>query len=77
MNATLTIRLREEQRRQLRRLASKLGKSDSEIVRAMIERGLAEESVGRRLAHLNGALATSPVPDDSLARSIRDRNWRT
>jgi hypothetical protein len=35
MNATLTIRLREEQRRQLRELASRLGKSDSELVREM------------------------------------------
>ncbi len=77
MNATLTIRLRDEQRQQLRELAEKLGKSDSEIVREMIERGLAEESVGRRLSHLKGQLAESPSPDDSLSRAIRQRNWRT
>ena len=77
MNATLTIRLRDEQRQQLRELAAKLGKSDSEIVREMIERSLAEESVGHRLAHLKGRLAESPPTDDSLSCSIRERNWRS
>jgi predicted transcriptional regulator len=77
MNATFTIRLGEEQRRQLRELASKLGKSDSELVRQMIERGLAEEPVGRRIAHLKGALAKSPPRNDSLSHAIRQRNWRS
>ncbi len=77
VNSTLTIRLAEEQRRKLQHLASRLGKSASELVRQMIERGLAEESVGRRIAHLRGSLSGSPEPDDELARSIRERNWRS
>ena len=77
MNATLTIRLDEDQRQQLRRLASQRGKTDSELVREMIERGLAEESVGRRLEHLKGALPDSPPQNESLSRSIRQRNWRS
>lgn len=77
MNSTLTIRLPEDQRRKLRELASRLGKSDSELVRQMIERGLAEESVGRRIAHLKGSLAKSPSPDDAFGRAIGERNWRS
>jgi predicted transcriptional regulator len=77
MNATLTIRLDEDQRQQLRKLASQLGKTDSELVREMIERRLAAESVGRRLAHLKGALPDSPPQNESLSQSIHQRNWRS
>lgn len=77
MNATLTIRLDEQQRQQLRKLSSKLGKTESELVRELIERGLAEESIGHRLAHLKGALPESPPQADSLSQSIRHRNWRS
>ena len=77
MNSHLTIRLSEQQKRQLRQLASKLGKSDSELVRQMIERELAEESLGRRVAHLKGGLSVSPSGDDSLSRAVRERNWRS
>lgn len=77
MNSHLTIRLSEQQKRQLRRLASKLGKSDSELVRQMIERELAAETLGRRVAHLKGLLPASPSEDDSLSRTVRERNWRT
>ncbi|MEX1026817.1 MAG: CopG family transcriptional regulator [Candidatus Paceibacterota bacterium] len=77
MNATLTIRLDEDQRQRLRKLASQMGKTDSELVREMIERYLAAESVGGRLAHLKGALPDSLPQNDSLSRSIRQRNWRT
>jgi predicted transcriptional regulator len=77
MDATLTIRLSGEQREQVRKLAVKLGKTDSELVRELIERGLAAESVGRRLAHLKGGLAESPSPDDAMSRTIRERNWRS
>lgn len=77
MNATLTIRLDEDLRQRLRKLASQTGKTDSELVREVIERHLAAESVGRRLAHLKGTLPDSPPQHDSLAQSIRQRNWRT
>jgi len=77
MNANLTIRLSEEQKRKLHQLAKRLGKSDSELVRQMIERGLAEESLGRRIAHLNGVLPESPPEEDPLSRAVRERNWRS
>jgi len=77
MNATLTIRLPEERRRELQALATTLGKSESELVRQMIERGLAEESLGSRIAHLKGGLPKTPASGDSFSRSIRQRNWRS
>lgn len=76
MNATLTIRLSEDRRRELKELATALGKPESEVVRQMIERGLAEESLGARLAHLKGSLSETPSSDDALSNSIRQRNWR-
>ena len=77
MNATLTIRLSQERRGELKALAAALGKPESEVVRQMIERGLAEESLGIRLAHLKGGLSQSPSADDSLSDAIRQRNWRS
>lgn len=77
MNATLTIRLSEVQRQELHELASKLGKSDSVLVRELIERGLAEESIGRRLRHLRGVLSEVSSPKDAFSETIRERNWRS
>lgn len=77
MNSTLTIRLPEDRRQALKRLAASLGKSESDLVRQMIERGLSEESLGTRLAHLKGSLPASPPADDALARSLRQHNWRS
>ena len=77
MKATLTIRLSQERRRELKELAAALGKPESEVVRQMIERGLAEESLGARLAHLKGSLSRSPSSDEGLSDAIRQRNWRS
>lgn len=76
MDASITIRLDQERRNQLRKLAAKLGKTDSELVREMIEKELVEESVGRRLSHLKGILTKQTHIGDSLCESIRERNWR-
>lgn len=77
MNTTLTIRLNERQRQELRELASKLGKSDSELVREMIQRGLAEELIGLRLSKLKGVLPDRPQEANSFSNTIRERNWRS
>jgi predicted transcriptional regulator len=77
MNASLTIRLDENQRQRLRKLAARLGKTDSELIREMIHRGLAEESVGRRLAHVKGKLGGRPSSQDAFSQAIRQRNWRS
>jgi len=76
MNTTMTIQIPEEQRKKLHALASKLGKTDSELVRQMIEHGLTERDLGQRINHLKGSLPESSSPTDALSRSIRERNWR-
>lgn len=77
MNTTLTIRLTEKQRQELHELASKLGKSDSELVREMIQRGLSEETIGLRLSQLKGSLPDRPQEKSSFSNTIRERNWRS
>lgn len=82
MTGSLTIRLDPKQRRDLHRIASALGQSDSEFVRGLIERGIAAESAGERLRHLAGALGVAAcgrkavAGRDAWSRALRERNWR-
>jgi len=82
MTGSLTIRLDDKQRRDLHRIASALGLSDSEFVRGLIERGVAAESAGERLRHLAGALGAAAsgrkavAGGDAWSKSLRARNWR-
>lgn len=82
MTDSLTIRLDVRQRRDLHRIASALGQSDSEFVRGLIERGIAVESAGERLRHLAGGLKAAAVGrhgaagGDDWAKALRERNWR-
>lgn len=78
MNTTLTIRLPASQRRALSSKAAAAGKTESEIVRALIERELAEQTVGERVGALFGCLSLphdAKVPDP-WRKSLRARNWR-
>jgi len=82
MTGSLTIRLDPKQRRDLHRIASALGQSDSEFVRGLIERGIAAESAGERLRHLAGALGVVSrgrhvaAGGDAWSKALRERNWR-
>lgn len=82
MTGSLTIRLDPKQRRDLHRIASALGQSDSEFVRGLIERGIAAESAGERLRHLAGALGVVSrgshvaAGRDAWSKALRERNWR-
>lgn len=78
MNTTLTIRLPAGQRRALSSKAAAAGKTESEIVRDLIERELAEQTVGERVGELFGCLSLShgTKRKDSWRKSIRARNWR-
>jgi Arc/MetJ-type ribon-helix-helix transcriptional regulator len=75
MEKMLTIRLNKEQDQALTRRAKALGKTRSEVVRELIERGLDEEPLGRRIAHLKGVLNISNSKDPARRR-IKQRNWR-
>jgi hypothetical protein len=75
MEKTLTIRLDKAQDAALTRRAKALGKTRSQVVRELIEKGLEEQPLGQRVGHLKGALDL-PEPKDALRRRIKERNWR-
>jgi hypothetical protein len=75
MEKTLTIRLDRVQDAALTRRAKALGKSRSQVVRELIEKGLEEPPLGQRIGHLKGTLDL-PEPKDALRRRIKERNWR-
>lgn len=75
MEKTLTIRLDKEQDDALTERAEALGQTRSELVRALIAKGLEEQPVGERVGHLRGHLAL-PAPATTWARRIKRRNWR-
>ena len=75
MDKTLTIRLHKTQDEALTLRAKALGKTRSELVRELIEKGLQEQPLGRKIGHLKGILDL-PEPKDALRRRIKERNWR-
>jgi len=75
MGKTLTIRLDKKQDEALKQRVRATGKTRSEIVRELIDRGLEEESLGQRVGYLEGVLDV-PEPKDPLRRRIKQRNWR-
>ena len=75
MERMLTIRLNEDQDKALTRRAKALGKSRSEVVRELIAKGLEEQPLGRKIAHLKGILHILS-PKDPVRRRIKERNWR-
>ena len=75
MDKTLTIRLGRAQDEALTARAKVLRKTRSELVRELIERGLEERLLGRRIGHLKGRLDL-PSPKPGWQQRIKDRNWR-
>ena len=76
MSKTLTVRLRENQKTQLRRKAKQLGKTDSQLVREILERELQEKPLAARAGHLAGRLSLKGSPDDPWRQQIKAQNWR-
>jgi predicted DNA-binding protein len=75
MDKTLTIRLDKAQDKALTQRATAMGKTRSQLVRELIEKGLKEEPLARRVGHLKGRLKLSS-PKTAWQRRIKDRNWR-
>ena len=75
MEKMLTIRLNKDQDRALSRRAKALGKSRSEVVRELIAKGLEEQPLGQKIAHLKGIL-NAFSSKDPVRRRIKERNWR-
>lgn len=78
METTLTIRLPKKQREALKRRANALNKSESEIVRELIDRETEQSSLRDRVRHLIGSLDSSQTVGGphALKAIIRKRNWR-
>ncbi len=75
MDKTLTIRLNHAQHYALTARAKVLGKTRSDVVRELIDNGLEERPLGRRIGHLKGCLDVPP-PKSGWPRRIKERNWR-
>jgi hypothetical protein len=75
VDKTLTIRLDKRQNEALTRRARALGKTRSELVRELIDKGLEDQALGALVGHLEGVLEF-PASQDTLRRRIKDRNWR-
>lgn len=75
MDRTLIIRLRRAQDEALSARARAEGKTRSELARELIEQGLAERPLQRRIGHLKGRLDVAR-PTTGWQRRIKERNWR-
>jgi predicted DNA-binding protein len=78
METTLTIRLPAKQREALRRRATAEKRSESALVREIIDRELQRRFDFDRVRHLIGSIASSPKhwEKDPWRKHIRERNWR-
>jgi ribbon-helix-helix CopG family protein len=78
METTLTIRLPAKQREALRRRAAAEKRSESALLRDLIERELQRGFDFDNVRHLVGRIASAPRhwEKDPWRRHIRQRNWR-
>jgi hypothetical protein len=78
MDTTLTIRLGTKQREALRRRAAAERRSESALVRDMIDREIQRGFDFDRIRHLVGSIASMPShwEKDPWRKHIRQRNWR-
>lgn len=77
MNATLSLRLDEKLRDNLRARAAALGVSEADVVRRALEREVRARPLGERVRGLRGSVELPKNPADSLRVRLRERNWRT
>lgn len=79
MTTTLTIRLPKEQRAALRKRATSLRKTESELIRSLIERDLSMTSILARVGELVGSVDLRQPKGKAhpLQEKIRKRNWRS
>ena len=79
METILTIRLPRKQREALRRRAAAEKRSESALVREMIDREMQREFDFDHVRHLVGSIASRPKhwARDYWRKHIRRRNWRS
>ena len=72
---TLTVRLTASHSKALTRRAKALGQTRSQVVRDLIEKGLDDQPLGRRIGESKGRLELSTATS-GWRRQIKSRNWR-
>ena len=79
MDTTLTIRLPRAQRDALKRRALAEKRSESSLVRELIEREMTRGFDYQRVRHLVGCVKSKPKhwEKDPWRRHIRERSWRS
>lgn len=79
METTLTIRLPRAHREALRRRAAAEKRTESALVREIIEREIRRGFDFERVRHLVGSIASRPKhwEKDAWRKHIRERNWRS
>ena len=79
MKTTLTIRLPKKQRDALERRAAAGKRSESALVRDLIQREVDRGFDFERVRHLVGSVASRPKHwlKDPWRKHIRERNWRS
>lgn len=77
MSTTFSFRMDSDKRRKLRQKAQSLGKTESELVREILDRELQERPLGTLLQHVKGRLALpSGGVEENWRRTLKERNWR-
>jgi len=78
METTLTIRLPKAQRAALKRRAAAEGRSESALVREMLDREINQGFDFERVRHLIGSVRIDRkrMHEDAWAEHIRRMNWR-
>lgn len=77
--STLTIRLPQAQRAALKETAERLNKSESELVRNLLEREFGQLPFGTLADGFAGCLASTPedpATPDPFRDAIKRNNWR-
>ncbi len=79
MESLLSIRLPKTQREALRRRGAAEKRSESSLVREMVEREMQRGFDFERVRHLVGSVASPPKhwEKDPWRKHIRQRNWRS
>jgi hypothetical protein len=79
METTLTVRLPFKQREALRRRAAAEKRSESAVVRELIDREMRRGFEFDRVRHLVGSITSRPKhwEKDAWRKHIRERNWRS
>jgi predicted DNA-binding protein len=79
METTLTIRLPKAQREALKRRAAEEGRTESALVRQLIERELDRGFDFERVRHIVGSVKSRPKhwKENPWRKQIRERNWRS